>query len=90
LVKEISRMIRYFEERSDAKRQIEQIVTMGGGANLPGLSEYLTDLLRLPARMCDPWQHLDFRGIKPPSTNDKSLYATVAGLALINPKEIFS
>lgn len=90
LLKEIRRMIRYYEERSGTERKINQIVTMGGGANMPGLSEYMTNKLRLPVRMCDPWQHLDFAGLQPPNSIEKSMYVTVAGLALMNPKELFS
>ena len=89
LGKEIRRMIRYYEERTDTDRKIGQVVTMGGGANMPGLSEYLTNSLRLPVRMCDPWQHLNFDGLQPPTSAEKSMYVTTAGLALINPKEIF-
>jgi type IV pilus assembly protein PilM len=89
LGKEIRRMVRYYEERTDTSKKIGQIVTMGGGANMPGLSEYLTSSLRLPVRMCDPWQHLDFDGLQPPSSAEKSMYVTASGLALINPKEIF-
>lgn len=89
LVKEIRRMIRYYEERTVTENKIRQVVTMGGGANMPGLSDYLTSTLRLPVRMCDPWQHLDFEGLQPPNPVEKSMYVTVAGLSLINPKEIF-
>lgn len=89
MVKEIRRMIRYYEERSGTERKITQVVTMGGGANMPGLSEYMTDLLRLPVRMCDPWQNLDFSGLQPPNSVEKSMYVTVAGLALTPPKELF-
>lgn len=87
LIKEIRRMIRYYEERSNTDKKIGQIVTMGGGANMPGLSDYMTSTLRLPVRMCDPWQHLDFNGLQPPNAVEKSMYVTVAGLALVNPKE---
>lgn len=90
LIKEIRRMIRYYEERSGTDRKVAQVVTMGGGANMPGLSEHLTNMLRLPVRMCAPWQHMDFNGLKSPDSNEESLYVTSAGLALINPKEIFS
>lgn len=89
LVKEIRRMIRYYEERATKDRKISQIITMGGGASMPGLSEYLTNTLRVPVRMCDPWQHLKFGGLQPPSGADKSMYVTVAGLALTDPKELF-
>lgn len=90
MLKEILRMIRYYEERSDTQRKISQVVTMGGGASMPGLSEHMTNLLRLPVRMCDPWQNMNFHGLQPPNTIEKSMYVTVAGLSLINPKEIFA
>lgn len=89
MLREIRRMIRYYEERSGTEHKINQVVTMGGGANMPGLSGYLTDRLRLAVRMCDPWQHLDFTGLQPPNSVEKSMYITVAGLALVRPKEIF-
>ncbi len=90
MLKEIRRMIRYYEERSDTQRKIGQVVTMGGGANVPGLSEHMTNLLRLPVRMCDPWQHLNFRGLQVPNTTEKSIYVTVAGLSLIRSEEVFA
>jgi len=90
LLKEVRRVIRYYEERASAEAKIGQVVTMGGGANMPGLSEFITNSLRLPARMCDPWQNLAFNGLQPPSAQEKSMYVTVAGLSLMNPKEIFS
>lgn len=87
--KEIRRMIRYYEERSGTERKIGQVVTMGGGANMPGLSEYLTNSLRLPVRMCDPWQNLNFSKLQPPNRAEKSMYVTVAGLSLTSPKELW-
>lgn len=87
--KEIKRMIRYYEERSNTTKKIGQVVTLGGGANMPGLSEYLTDKLRIPVRSCDPWQSINFGNLQPPSTMEKSIYITVTGLALIDPKVIF-
>jgi len=89
LGKEIRRMIRYYEERSTGQRKINQIVTMGGGANMPGLSEYLTNSLRLATRMCDPWQNLSFDGLQPPSSTEKSMYVTATGLAMLQPKDAF-
>ncbi|GAC1387681.1 MAG: type IV pilus assembly protein PilM [Candidatus Saccharimonadales bacterium] len=90
LVKEIRRMIRYYEERGKTEKKIGQAITMGGGANMPGLSEYLTSSLRLPVRMCDPWQNLDFKNMQPPNNVEKSMYVTVAGSALVNSKEAFN
>jgi type IV pilus assembly protein PilM len=90
MLREIRRVIRYFEERSGTQRKINQVITMGGGANMPGLSSYMTNQLRLAVRMCDPWQHLDFTGLQPPNSVEKSMYITVAGLSLAQPKELFS
>jgi type IV pilus assembly protein PilM len=89
LVKEIKKMVRYYNDRTDNKKKIDQIITMGGGANMPGLSEFLTSELRLPTRMYDPWLNLSFAKLQPPNDVEKSMYVTAAGLALINPKEIW-
>ncbi len=89
LGKEIRRMIRYYEERSTTQGKISQIVTMGGGANMPGLSEHLTNSLRLATRMCDPWQNLSFDKLQPPSSSEKAMYITATGLAMIQPKDAF-
>jgi type IV pilus assembly protein PilM len=88
--KEIRRMMRYYEERFGDKRPISQIVTLGGGANMPGLSEYFTDTMRLPVRHAEPWGYMNYDGLQPPSLADKPMYATVAGLGLANPLEVFS
>lgn len=90
ITKEIKRMIRYYEERSNTKKKIDQVITLGGGANMPGLSEYLTNSLRVPVHSCNPWENISFGRLQAPSTLEKSVYLTVVGLALINPREIFA
>ena len=89
LTKEIKKMIRYYDDRTGSEGKISQIITMGGGANMPGLSELITDELRLPTRMCNPWVNLSFGKLQPPNELEKSMYVTSAGLSLINPKEIW-
>jgi type IV pilus assembly protein PilM len=89
IVKEIHRMLRYYEERYGAERPISQIITLGGGANMPGLSDYLTQALRLAVRHTDPWQYFSYKGLQPPSLADRPMYATVAGLSMAHPKEVF-
>jgi type IV pilus assembly protein PilM len=89
-IKEVRRMIRYYEERSDTQSRIEQIMTFGGGSNVPGLSAYLIDHLRVPVRACEPWDYIQFKHIKPPDPVQQSLYVTAASLALIKPGEAFS
>lgn len=89
IIKEIRRMMRYYEERYGTSRPIGQIITLGGGANMPGLSDYLTSSLRLAVRHNDPWQYVEYKGLQPPADADKPMYTTVAGLSLANPKEVF-
>ena len=88
LTRELRKMMRFYKERSESNQEINQIITIGGGANMPGLSEYLVNELRMPVRMCDTWRNLDFAHLQPPHDSEKSTYATVAGLALVNPKEM--
>lgn len=88
LAKEVRRVVRYYEEKTDGKATIGQIITMGGGSNMPGLVDYLTDTLRIPTRLCNFWTKFDTGSINPPSVSEKSLYVTVAGAAVIKPEEI--
>lgn len=88
LLSEIKKMTRFYEDRASSKRKIEQIIILGGGANLPGLSTFLTDKVRLPTRLVDPWQNLSFGNLQPPHKLETTLYTTAAGLALVDPKEI--
>jgi type IV pilus assembly protein PilM len=90
IIKEIRRMMRYYEERYGNQQKIGQIVMLGGGANMPGLADYLTKELRLPVRAHDPWSYVDYKGLQPPSGPDRLMYATVAGLAMVNPKGVFN
>jgi type IV pilus assembly protein PilM len=90
IVKEIRRVLRYYEERYGTDKPVEQVITLGGGANMPGLSEYLTEHLRLAARHIDPWQYFDFKGLQPPAAADKPMFTTAAGLCLANPHEVFN
>lgn len=89
LIKEIRRVIRYYEDRTEGKSSIGQIITMGGGANMPGLVDYLTDNLRLPTRMSNFWAELDMNKLQPPHEAERSLYITSAGAAIMKPEEIW-
>lgn len=89
LSREIRRTIRYYEERRKDNRAIEQIVIMGGGANMPGLADYLTSDLRLPVRSFDSTIYVDFGTLQPISSSERMSYVTAAGLALHKPAEAF-
>jgi len=91
LIKEVQKIIRYHNERTaEAQRNISQIVLGGGGSTMPGLSQYLSKALGMPARMMDPWLHLDMAGLSRPSEFDRSLFLTVAGAAVLDPKGVFA
>jgi type IV pilus assembly protein PilM len=88
LVKEIEKIIRYHNERNAPDhRAISQVLLAGGGSTMPGIAQYLSKALNMPARMMDPWQKMDFGGLKLPPEFDKSLYLTVAGEAILSPEE---
>lgn len=89
LSREIRRTIRYYEERTKAKQNIAQIVVMGGGANMPGLADYLTSDLRIPVRSLDPTAYVDFGHLQPLNAGERMSYVTAAGLALYDPREVF-
>ena len=90
LLKEIKRTTRYYEEHTRDKQKIAQIVVAGGGANMPGLAEYLTSNLRLAVRSFDPTPHMDFGHLQPFNLTERMSYVTAAGLAAIDPGEVFS
>jgi Tfp pilus assembly PilM family ATPase len=83
-------MIRYYDERYGADKPVGQVITLGGGANMPGLAEYLTAALRIPVRHSEPWQYFDKRHLQIPSGADKPMYSTAAGLSLISPKDVLA
>jgi type IV pilus assembly protein PilM len=88
LTNEIRKVIRYFNERNDGKGTIGQIIVLGGGANLPGLSGYITDKSRIPTRLCAPWNNLSFGKLQPPHELETTLYTTAGGLSLVGAKEL--
>lgn len=88
IVKEVKRLIRYHAERYSSDRPIQQVIMLGGGANLPGMSDYFINELRIAVRACDPWQYINFSGMQPPHMVDRPMYATAIGLALADAREV--
>lgn len=89
IVSEIRKVVRYYGERLAGEKKIEQVIVVGGGSNMPGLGEYLTNALMLPARVASPWQVLNFGRLEEPPRQFKARYITVAGLSIIHPQEVF-
>lgn len=89
MIAEIRKVIRYYAERIGQTARIEQVVIVGGGSYMPGLGDYITEALLLPARVANPWHLLDFGKLKPPPRQLRPRYLTVTGLAMIDIREIW-
>ena len=89
IIAETRKVMRYYNERLDDDRKIEQLLVVGSGSNLPGIGEYFTDTLVMPARVASPWQKLDFGKLPQPIKQFRSRYITVAGLASVAPGSIW-
>ena len=81
--------MRYYSERVEDARKIEQVIIVGGGSNIPGIGDYFTDSIVIAARLASPWQVLNFGKLPQPARQFKARYITVAGLACVKPKEIW-
>ena len=88
IITETRKVMRYYNERISDDRKLEQLLIVGSGSNLPGIGEYFTNELIMPARVASPWQKLDFGKLPEPMRQYRSRYITVAGLASINPRNI--
>lgn len=89
LISEIRKIIRYYAERIGEAAKIEQIVIVGAGAYMPGLGDYITESLMLPARVANPWHVLDFGKISPPPRQLRVRYLTAIGLAMMDSRRIW-
>jgi Tfp pilus assembly protein, ATPase PilM len=89
IITETRKVMRYYNERISDDRKLEQLLIVGSGSNLPGIGEYFTNELIMPARVASPWQKLDFGKLPEPMRQFRSRYITVAGLASINPRSIW-
>ncbi|HSW77526.1 MAG TPA: type IV pilus assembly protein PilM [Candidatus Chromulinivoraceae bacterium] len=83
---EIRKVIRYYNERLNDDRKLEQVIIVGGGSNVPGIGDYFTNELVMPARVASPWQKLDFGKLPQPNKQFRPRYITVAGLASVDQK----
>jgi type IV pilus assembly protein PilM len=87
IMAEVRKVIRYYNERLGEDRKLEQVIVVGGGSNVPGIGDYFTNELVMPARVASPWQKLDFGSLPQPSRQLRPRYITVAGLASVDPTE---
>lgn len=87
---EVLKVTRYYNERLTSERKLEQILIVGGGSNVPGIGDYFTNALVMPARVASPWQELNFGKLPQPGKQYRSRYIAVAGLASIPSNEVLS
>lgn len=89
ILTEVKKVIRYYNERLNDDKKIEQVLIVGGGSNVPGIGDYFTNDLVMPARVAIPWQKLDFGKLPQPNKQFRPRYITVAGLASVDPQEVW-
>lgn len=89
ILAETRKVIRYYNERLESDRKLEQVLVVGGGSNVPGIGDYFTNELVMPARVASPWLQLNFGKLPQPAKQFRARYITVAGLASVNPEEIW-
>lgn len=81
VITEAKRVIQAHESQNK-QTPIKRIVLTGGGAGLPGLVSYITNLLGLEVQEADPWFGLSFDpAIKNKLATEGPAYAVAAGLA---------
>jgi type IV pilus assembly protein PilM len=89
IVSETKKVMRYYNERINSERKLEQLLIVGGGSNVPGIGEYFTNELLIAARVASPWQKLDFGKLQEPGKQFRPRYITVAGAASVSPRGVW-
>lgn len=89
ILSETRKVIRYYNERLTDGSKLEQVIVVGGGSNVPGIGDYFTNELIMPARVANPWQKLNFGKLPQPAKQFRSRYITVAGLSSVDPKKVW-
>lgn len=82
LTEEVQKMMRYYSDRDQTNEDIDGIMLVGGGANMPGLANFLKQLTGMETIMTNPWNNLHVGRIQPPHRLELTLYNTAIGLAL--------
>lgn len=89
IAKEVKKVMRYYSDRFPNEANMEQLLIVGSGSNLPGIGDFFTNELMMPSRTASPWQALNFGNLQPPAKQMRPRLVAAAGLALVDPKEIW-
>ena len=83
LVVEIMKTIDFYGEMSKKSQNINRIVLCGGGSNMKGLVEYLSQRTQKEVVLGNPWVNLNLDNKLPEISRETSVrYATAIGLAI--------
>ena len=99
-VEQISKYMEYYEGHTphqhlkQPQKNIQKIMLCGGGANLRGLPEFLTQALKVQVEVGNPWMNIlpsDTKELPIISFQESLGYSTVLGLALrgVQSKELY-
>lgn len=82
---EIDKILDYWKSHSQNTFGVKTIFLSGGEANLFGITEYLTDELRVEAILANPWINVKFphKYLPPIKMKDSLRFVSVIGLALL-------
>jgi type IV pilus assembly protein PilM len=81
VMRETQKILRFYKDRENKRADIEAIVISGGGANLPGLAEYLSEKTKLQVVVDNPWESISFGNLQQPHALESTIYTTAVGLA---------
>ncbi|OGD87221.1 hypothetical protein A2870_03680 [Candidatus Curtissbacteria bacterium RIFCSPHIGHO2_01_FULL_41_11] len=81
IISEILKAVEYSRSHV-ANSQVVRVVICGGGAFLPGLSEFLVERTSLEVSLGDPWFDFEKKGLVTKLAGQGSLYAVSCGLAM--------
>jgi len=83
IVRDIKKIINYYEEKSGNKKNlVSKIIICGGNASIPGLMEYLQKAIDLRTIMGNPWANISIYPLKPVPKLEAPMYTAAIGLAL--------
>jgi len=87
LVKQAKKCIAYYQTHDG---RIEQVLLCGRGANLKGLSDFISSKLKIPVKLANPWVNIlpePLKEVPGLSFKDSLGYTTALGLALRGAKK---
>lgn len=82
LIREIRKLKRYYEGRASDGGELDRLIILGGGANLPGLTDFLEKETGIKTDVCNTWNNIGFNKLQEPHQLETTMYTTAVGLAL--------